>query len=84
MLLLDNVAVRPTYQGQGIGGILIDFAEDEATRRGYQSIQLYTHELMVENQAIYGKRGYEIFDRRVELGLRRAYMQKALLPPMFS
>lgn len=78
MILLDNVAVRPEGQGRGIGRALMDFAEAEAVRRGYGWVQLYTHELMVVNQAIYAKRGYEEFDRRVELGLNRVYMRKNL------
>ena len=34
--LLDNIAVLPEYQGKGQGRILIEFAEAEARRRGFQ------------------------------------------------
>src|SRR3954464_4775201 len=34
-LLLDNIAVLPDRQGQGLGRQLIDFAEAEARRHGY-------------------------------------------------
>lgn len=75
-LLLDNVAVRPKYQGRGIGRKLISFAEQEAIQRGYDNIFLYTHEKMHENIDLYRRNGYVEFDRRVELGLRRIYMRK--------
>ncbi len=76
--LLDNVAVHPDMQGRGLGRRLIAFAEDEARRLGFGSIELYTHELMTENQALYARLGYREFDRRTEDGYPRVYMRKAL------
>jgi GNAT superfamily N-acetyltransferase len=75
-LLLDNIAVRPDRQGQGLGGVLLDFAEAEAARRGFGGISLYTNALMHDNIAIYQKRGYAVFDRRTEKGFDRVYMRK--------
>ena len=43
-LLLDNIAVSPARQGLGLGRRLLAFAEDEALRRGYCEIRLYTHQ----------------------------------------
>jgi ribosomal protein S18 acetylase RimI-like enzyme len=57
-LLLDNVAVRPEYQGQGFGGVLIEFAQREAQRLGYSRIRLYTHEKMTENIDLYRRIGF--------------------------
>ena len=48
-LLLDNIAVRPDRQGQGLGRQLIAFAEDEARRLGFCELRLYTHEKMIGN-----------------------------------
>ena len=76
--LLDNVAVQPQFQGRGIGKQLMQQAERVALERGFQEIQLYTHEMMVENVAIYGRIGYIEFDRRTEKGFERIYMRKAL------
>ena len=42
-LLLENIAVSPARQGLGLGRRLLAFAEDEALRRGYSEIRLYTH-----------------------------------------
>jgi len=78
--LLDNVAVRPGCQGLGLGRRLLELAEDKARARGYDSIYLYTQEIMTENQAIYERFGYVEYARRRELGLDRVYMRKALPP----
>ena len=74
--LLENVAVDPSHHGKGLGKILIELAEAEARREGFQSIYLYTHEKMTENHALYAKIGYVEFDRRTEKGLARVYMRK--------
>ncbi len=74
--LLDVIAVEPLWQGRGVGKMLLEFAEVEAQRQGYQSIYLYTHEKMTENQLLYSKIGYVEYDRRSENGLARVYMRK--------
>jgi ribosomal protein S18 acetylase RimI-like enzyme len=76
--LLDNIAVRPDRQGLGIGRQLLDFAEAEAMRCGWDTITLYTNALMVENIAIYAARGYVEQKRLMEKGFERVYMQKRL------
>ena len=77
-VLLDNVAVHPTFQGQKLGKRLMQLAEDEAKSRGYSEIQLYTHEKMTENIAMYTKMGYVEVSRRVVNGYDRVYMTKQL------
>jgi GNAT superfamily N-acetyltransferase len=76
--MLDNIAVRPDRQGLGFGRILLDFAEAEAARRGWDAVTLYTNALMVQNIAIYAARGYVEFDRRTEKEFQRVYMRKPL------
>ena len=76
--LLENVAVVPEHQGRGLGTRLLDLAELEARRQGFDSIHLYTNELMTENQEIYRRRGYIEYARRTEVGLHRVYMRKQL------
>ena len=77
-LLLDNVAVLPTRQGEGIGRRLVEHAESEARRLGHRHLDLYTHQRMTENIAIYLRYGYEEIDRRTERGFPRVYMRKRL------
>jgi GNAT superfamily N-acetyltransferase len=75
---VENVAVRPSRQGGGIGRELLHFAEQEARRAGYGSIYLYTHEKMTENLALYGRIGYVEYERRQENGFSRVFMRKTL------
>ena len=77
-ILLDNVAVRPSRQGTGIGRGLMEHAEAEARRLGYGHLDLYTHQKMTENIGLYVRRGYEEVGRRVERGYPRVYMRKRL------
>ena len=77
-ILLDNVAVLPSRQGEGVGRRLMLYAEGEARRLGYESIDLYTHQLMTENFALYARNGYEEVERRTERGFPRIYMRKRL------
>lgn len=76
--LVDNVAVLPSTQGTGVGRALLEHAEAEARRQGYDSIYLYTHVQMTENQDLYTRIGYEEYDRRTEHGLERVFMRKQL------
>jgi GNAT superfamily N-acetyltransferase len=80
-LLLDNIAVAPDRQGQGLGRILLEFAEAEAVRRGRREIRLYTHALMTENIALCGRIGYVETGRVTEKGFDRVYMTKQLGTP---
>ena len=76
--LLDVIAVDPKYWGKGVGRIMLEHAEAEAKRQGFDSIYLFTHEKMTENQALYKRIGYVEYDRRLEYGRRRVYMRKPL------
>jgi ribosomal protein S18 acetylase RimI-like enzyme len=77
-LLLDNIAVRPERQGQGLGRRLIEFAEAEARRLGHRELRLYTHEKMVENIALYRRLGFLETGRGHEAGYDRVFMTKHL------
>ena len=77
-MLLDNIAVDPAAQGKGYGRLLLDFAEHEARRHGFQVIRLYTHALMAENLAFYPRLGYVETHRGEERGFPRVYMTKEL------
>jgi len=77
-LLLDNVAVRPERQGEGIGRRLIAFAESEARRLGYRELRLYTHEKMRENIALYLRLGFAETGRGPQAGYDRVFMTKRL------
>ena len=76
--LLDSVAVDPSAQGSGVGRQLLQFAESEAKRQGFDSIYLMTNEKMTENQALYARIGYVVFDRQIVHGYSRVLMRKPL------
>ncbi|KAI6368808.1 hypothetical protein MCOR25_004551 [Pyricularia grisea] len=77
-MLLDNVAVAPRAQGQGVGKLLMSFAEDRARQEGLSAVKLYTHVLMTENISLYGRLGYRETGRVSEKGFDRVYMEKKL------
>jgi len=75
-LHVENVAVVPDRQGQGLGGALLAFAEAEARRRGLAAIELYTNAKMTENLALYPRLGYREIGRREEAGFSRVFYCK--------
>lgn len=79
-LLLDNIAVDPNRQGQGLGRRLVVFAEDEARRLGYSELRLYTHQKMVENVALYTRLGFVETGRDHQDGYDRVFMTKRIDP----
>ena len=78
VMLLDNIAVRPEAQGLGLGRALLAFAEAQASRAGCRAIRLYTNQAMVENIALYERRGYVETGRGTVEGRRRVDMRKAI------
>jgi len=76
--LIDNVAVDPSHRGQGLGKALLEFAEAEARRAGFNSIYLYTHEKMTENLALYSRIGYVEYDRHSKGEFSLVCMRKHL------
>ena len=77
-MFLENVAVRKSSTGKGLGKRLIAYCEEEAKRAGLSSVELYTNEKMTANLTIYPHLGYEEFDRREEDGFHRVYYRKLL------
>lgn len=77
-VLLDNVAVLPACQGRGLGKRLIALAEARAREHGFRAIDLYTHERMLENAAMYERLGYRETGRKTVNGYRRIYLRKQL------
>ncbi len=78
-LLIENIAIAPDYQKQGIGRWLMFFAEREAIRQGFAEIRLYTNERFVENLAFYAKLGYTEMYREDFKGLDVVHFHKVLV-----
>ncbi|MGD1878015.1 MAG: GNAT family N-acetyltransferase [Kiloniellaceae bacterium] len=77
-LLLDNIAVDPAFHGRGLGKRLMAFTEEEARRQGYDTVVLYTNEVMVENIALYQRLGYVETERQQVGGYDRVYLRKKI------
>jgi N-acetylglutamate synthase-like GNAT family acetyltransferase len=76
--VIDNVAVHPSVRGSGLGRTLLELAESEARRAGFDSIYLYTHEKASDNIALYSRIGYVEYDRRSEGDFSIVFMRKRL------
>jgi N-acetylglutamate synthase-like GNAT family acetyltransferase len=76
--VIDNVAVHPSVRGTGLGRTLLELAESEARRAGFDSIYLYTHEKASDNISLYSRIGYVEYDRRSEGDFSVVFMRKPL------
>jgi ribosomal protein S18 acetylase RimI-like enzyme len=73
--LVDNIAVDPLAQGQGLGRELFEHAVSEARRQGLSALRLYTNVAMTENLAMYCRMGFVETHRAMENGFNRVYMR---------
>ena len=65
-LLIENVAVSPSFQGKGYGRMLMAHAEKLAASSNFGEVKLYTNKLFVENVQLYIRLGYRV-DREEEV-----------------
>jgi N-acetylglutamate synthase-like GNAT family acetyltransferase len=77
---IENVAVHPRYQGQGIGRRMLAFAEAEAFYNDLDKLFLYTNVQMNENLDFYLSLGFVETQRITEDGFERVYFEKKLAP----
>ncbi|NKB52872.1 MAG: GNAT family N-acetyltransferase [Rhizobiaceae bacterium] len=77
-LFVENVAIHPDHQGQGIAKKLFSLLEQRCKLNGLSSIELYTNEKMTENLTFYPNLGFCETDRRREAGFNRVYFRKTL------
>ena len=69
---IANIAVHPDFQGHGVGGGLIKFAETVAKEKAYPELRLATHILLTENISLYKHLGWS----EIERDDVRVYMKK--------
>ena len=75
---IDNIAVDPEHQGEGLGRYLIEYAATEAHRLRLPAVRLYTNVAMTENLAMYAHIGFVETHRATEDGFQRAYLSWSL------
>src|SRR5262245_52547227 len=76
--LVDNIAIDPARQGEGLGRQLMDHAVGEAKRRRLPAIRLYTNAAMMENLSMYAHMGFVETHRAIEKGFNRVYLRWTL------
>jgi ribosomal protein S18 acetylase RimI-like enzyme len=72
---IENIAVDPARQHQGLGRKLIDHAAAEARRHNLSAIRLHTNAAMTENLSMYAHIGFVETHRATEKGFNRVYMR---------
>lgn len=75
---IDNIAIDPQSQGDGLGRRLIDHAVAQAEKLKLPALRLYTNVLMTENLSMYAHIGFVETHRVVEKGFHRVYMRRSL------
>jgi ribosomal protein S18 acetylase RimI-like enzyme len=82
-LLVDTLAVHPQAQGSGIGRRLVDFALEEARRRGKTAAILYCIDRNERARGVYARAGFHVVRReqlwwlRWLLGFSSSYLMRA-------
>jgi ribosomal protein S18 acetylase RimI-like enzyme len=79
-LLIENVAVAPTFQKCGLGRKLMAHAESVAAAMGYGMLRLYTNKSFAENVTLYQRLGYTIDREEAFRGGFTVYMSKRIGP----
>jgi ribosomal-protein-alanine N-acetyltransferase len=64
---LANIAVRESFRGRHLGGLLLDHALEVAEQRGVESVYLEVRVSNDQAAAMYASRGFE------QVGVRRNY-----------
>jgi N-acetylglutamate synthase-like GNAT family acetyltransferase len=73
--LIEDVAIDPARQGEGLGHQLMTHAVSEARRLKLSGLCLYTNAAMTENLSIYAYMGFVETHRAIEDGYDRVYMR---------
>ena len=77
-LFVENIAIHPDHQNQGIASQVFLLLEDRCRQTGLTAIELYTNEKMTENLDFYSMLGFVETDRRRDSGFSRVYFKKTV------
>jgi GNAT superfamily N-acetyltransferase len=75
-LLIENVAVSPSFQKRGLGRNLLAHADKLAAASGFSETKLYTNKLFTENIQLYSKLGYRMDREEAFMGGFLVHMSK--------
>lgn len=79
-LFIENVAVRPSIQGNGIGKQMLQFAEDQARQLHLPEVRLATLEKMEGNLTFFPHLGFAEIERTTEDGHVHVWFSKQPQP----
>lgn len=77
-LRVDNIAIAPHAQGQGLGRRFVALAEETAIANGFDQLELYTNAKMTSNIQLYERLGFRRAYTSHTNGLDRVHMTKDL------
>ena len=76
VIQLRQMAVRSNYRGKGIGGAIIEFAEQVAKENRFSILRMHARDPVID---FYKKCGYKIYGEQFfEVGMGHHKMQKQL------
>src|ERR1700730_2143757 len=75
---IDNIAIDPQSQGDGLGRRLVDHAVAQAEKLKLPALRLYTNVLMTENLSMYAHIGFVETHRVVEKSFHRVPLRCSL------
>ncbi|GIE28601.1 acetyltransferase [Actinoplanes italicus] len=78
---VETLAVAPDARGAGVGGRLLELAEEQARANRLTEVRLCTNEAMTENLAYYPRRGFRETHRDTQHGFHRVFYTKPVAPP---
>ena len=77
-LLVENLAVLPSFQRRGFGRRLMDHAEKLAASSGFNEIRLYTNKAFAGNVRLYSELGYRVVREEEFKGGVAVHMSKTI------
>lgn len=80
VLLVENVAVLPAFQGRGLGRRLMAHAEALAASLGLPRVRLYTNAQFAENIKLYRGLGYGVDREEPFVNGTAVHMSKRIAP----
>lgn len=79
-LLIENVAIAPAFQRQGLGGRLVEHAEGVARSLRLPELRLYTNARFAGNVEFYRRHGYAVDREEPFKGGITVHMSKVVAP----
>lgn len=78
-LLIENLAVAPTFQRRGYARILLERAQDTALALRLKGLRLFTNKLFESNVDLYLRHGFAVDREEPFMGGVTVYMSKSLV-----